>query len=105
MDKIGPRSGDQYLHRKTDQYRAAIRRKLAAYHRFIQIALISQGVLQCIAATTPALVWSCFGSWLCTVRPGIPPSEPSGRDDRSPKFTPRFSHRFRSRPLVEEIPA
>ena len=75
MDKIGPRSGDQYLHRKTDQYRDAIRRKLAAYHRFIQIALISQGVLQCIAATTPALVWSSFGSWLCTIRPGIPPSE------------------------------
>jgi len=75
MDKIGSRSGDQYLHRKTDQYRQAIRRKLAAYHRFIQIALISQGVLQCIAATAPALVWSSFGSWLCTVRPGIPPSE------------------------------
>ena len=75
MDKIGSRSGDQYLHRKTDQYRAAIRRKLAAYHRFIQIALISQGVLQCIATKAPALVWSSFGSWLCTTRPGIPPSE------------------------------
>ena len=75
MDKIGSRSGDQYLHRKTDQYRDAIRRKLAAYHRFIQIALIVQGVLQCIATTAPALVWSSFGSWLCTIRPGIPPSE------------------------------
>lgn len=75
MDKIASRSGDQYLHHKTDLYRDAIRRKLAAYHRFIQIALIAQGVLQCIAATTPALVWSSFGSWLCTVRPGIPPSE------------------------------
>lgn len=75
MDKIGSRSGDQYLHRKTDQYRDAIRRKLAAYHRYIQIALISQAVLQCIATTTPALVWSSFGSWLCTLRPGIPPSE------------------------------
>lgn len=75
MDKIGSHSGDQYLHRKTDPYRDAIRRKLAAYHRYIQIALISQGVLQCIATTTPALVWSSFGSWLCTLRPGIPPSE------------------------------
>ena len=56
MDKIGSRSGDQYLHRKNDPYRHAIRRKLAAYHRYIQIALISQGVLQCIATTTPALV-------------------------------------------------
>jgi hypothetical protein len=75
MEKIGSSSGDQYLHRKTDPYRDAIRRKLAAYHRYIQIALIVQGVLQCIATTTPALVWSSFGSWLCTIRPGIPPSE------------------------------
>jgi hypothetical protein len=75
MDKISSRSGDQYLHRKTDRYRDAIRRKLAAYHRFIQIALITQGVLQCIATSAPALVWSSFGSWLCTIRPGIPPSE------------------------------
>src|SRR5947209_13829080 len=29
----------------------------------------------------------------------------TGRDDRSQKFTSRFSHRFRSRRLVEEIPA
>src|ERR1700680_2974912 len=29
----------------------------------------------------------------------------TGRDDRSQKFTPRFSHRFRSRRLVERIPA
>lgn len=75
MDKIGRSSGDQYLHRKTDMYRNAIRRKLAAYHRHIQIGLVAQGILQCIAVTSPALVWSSFGSWLCTIRPGIPPSE------------------------------
>ncbi len=75
MDQIGSRSGDQYLHRKTDRYRDAVRRKLAPYHRFIQTALIAQGVLQCVATAAPALVWSSFGSWLCTIRPGIPPSE------------------------------
>jgi len=75
MDKLGRRSGDQHLHRKTDKYRSAIRRKLAAYHRHIQMGLIAQGVLQCLAVTTPALVWANFGSWLCTIRPGIPPSE------------------------------
>jgi DDE superfamily endonuclease len=75
MNKIASRSGNQYLHLKTDQYRDAVRRKMDAYHRFIQTAIIAQGVLQCIATTAPALVWSSFGSWLCTVRPGIPPSE------------------------------
>lgn len=75
MDKLSRRSGDQYLHRKPDVYRAAVRRKLAAYHRYIQVGLIAQGVLQCLAITKPALVWKSFGSWLCTIRPDIPPSE------------------------------
>ena len=75
MDKIGRRSGDQYLHKETATYRDAVRRKHSAYHRHIQIGLIGQGVLQCLAITKPALVWANFGSWLCTIRPGIPPSE------------------------------
>ena len=53
----------------------AIRRKLDAYHRHIQVGLIAQGILQCLAVTVPDLVWSHFGSWLCTIRKGIPPSE------------------------------
>ena len=75
MPKIARGSRTQYLHRKTDRYRAAVRRKLAAYHRHIQVGLISQGVLQYLAVTHPRWVWTSFGSWLRTVRPGIPPSE------------------------------
>jgi len=68
-------SGDQYLHRKTTVYRDAVRRKLAAYHRHIQLGLIAQGVLHLLAATVPAVVWRSFGSWLRTIRPGLAPSE------------------------------
>ncbi len=75
MDSIRRRSGNQYLHRKTASYRDAVRRKLAAYHRHIQVGLVAQGILQCLAITVPDLVWSNFGSWLCTIRQGIPPSE------------------------------
>jgi hypothetical protein len=75
MTKINSRSGNQHLHRKTEAYRDAVRRKISAYHRHIQIGLIAQGILHCIAITAPELVWRCFGSWLATVRPGIPPSE------------------------------
>ena len=35
-------SGNQYLHRKSDAYRNAVRRKIAAYHRHIQLVLIAQ---------------------------------------------------------------
>ena len=68
-------SGNQYLHRKSVDYRDAVRRKIAAYHRHIQIGLIAQGLLQILSATKPTLVWQSFGSWIRTVRPGLAPSE------------------------------
>lgn len=75
MDKIKRTEGTQHLHHKSQTYRDAVRRKLGAYHRHIQLGLIAQGLLQYLAVTYPQLVWNCFGSWLRTVRPGIPPSE------------------------------
>ena len=68
-------SGNQYLHRKSVDYRDAVRRKIAAYHRHIQLGLIAQGLLQILSASTPKLVWQSFGSWIRTVRPGLAPSE------------------------------
>jgi DDE superfamily endonuclease len=68
-------SGNQYLHHKSDDYRHAIRRKIAAYHRHIQLGLIAQGLLQILSATQPKLVWRSFGSWIRTIRPGLAPSE------------------------------
>ena len=75
MDKIKRTEGTQHLHHKSQTYRDAVRRKLGAYHCHIQLGLIAQGLLQYLAVTYPQLVWNCFGSWLRTVRPGIPPSE------------------------------
>jgi len=75
MTPIKRNGGNQYLHRKTSAYRDAVRRKMAAYHRFMQLGLIAQGIMQVLATTVPDLVWRSFGSWLRTVRPGICPSE------------------------------
>ncbi len=68
-------SGNQYLHHKSEPYRNAIRRKIAAYHRHIQLGLIAQGLLQILSATMPMSVWRSFGSWIRTIRPGLAPSE------------------------------
>jgi hypothetical protein len=68
-------SGNQYLHHKSDAYRNAVRRKIAAYHRHIQLGLIAQGLLQILSATQPKMVWRSFGSWIRTIRPGLAPSE------------------------------
>jgi len=75
MSPITRKARDQYLHRTTAAYRDAVRRKLAAYHRFIQLGLIAQGIMLALATTVPQLVWASFGSWLRTIRPGIVPSE------------------------------
>ncbi len=75
MKPLQRRNGNQYIHRESLDYRDLVKRKLRAYHAFIQAALIAQGLLQYLAAVFPQLVWNSFGSWLRTIRPGIPPSE------------------------------
>jgi hypothetical protein len=69
------RSGNQYIHRKSEAYRNQVRRKIAAYHAYIQTGIIAQGLLQMLALRCTASVWKHFGSWLRTVRPGVLPSE------------------------------
>jgi hypothetical protein len=69
------RAGDQFRHRHSEKYRQSVRRKIDAYHRFIQIGLISQGLLQYLSVCFPDIVWTKFNSYIRTIRPGIPPSE------------------------------
>jgi len=75
MKPIKRKSGNQYLHRETEEYRNAIRRKIGAYHTYIQVCIIAQGLVQYLSATYPQLVWNSFRSWVRTIRPGICPSE------------------------------
>ena len=75
MTRLRYRNGNQHLHRKSADYRSHVKRKMRAYHVFIQAGVVSQGLLQYLAVVAPKLVWDSFGSWLRTIRPGIPPSE------------------------------
>jgi hypothetical protein len=75
MTPLRRASGDQYLHRKPLAYRDAVKRKLHAYHVFLQAGVIAQGLLQYLSVAFPKAVWNTFGSWLRTIRPGIAPSE------------------------------
>lgn len=69
------RSGNQYLHRTSDDYRQLVRRKLDAYHRYVLLGCIAQGLLQYLALTYRVQVWRAFRSWLRTMNPEQPPSE------------------------------
>src|SRR4051812_18953094 len=75
MKPLRRNNGNQHLHRESLEYRNAIKRKIHAYHVFIQAGVVCQGLLQYLAVAFPQLVWTSFGSWLRTIRPGIPPSE------------------------------
>jgi hypothetical protein len=75
MTPITKKGKDQYMHRESPAYRDDVRRKLDAYHRFIQLGLIAQGILCVLATTVPELVFASFASYFRTIRPGIAPSE------------------------------
>lgn len=68
-------SGNQYMHHQPKWYRDAVLRKMAAYHRYVQVGCIAQGLLQHLALNCGATVWRCFRSWLRTMKPHLPPSE------------------------------
>lgn len=75
MKPIKRNSGDQYLHKESEEYRNAVRRKINTYHKYIQLGIIAQGLLQYLASVKSTSVWKRFGSWIRTIRPGIPASE------------------------------
>lgn len=75
MKPIRRCSGNQYMHRESERYREAVRRKIDAYHRFVQLGCIAQGLLQHMAINFKALVWQEFRSWLRTMKPEYAPSE------------------------------
>lgn len=75
MKRRSNKSGDQYLHRETKKYRERVIRKMNAYHRFVQVGLIAQGLLQYLACTHASAIWKSFGSWLRTTMTEKAPSE------------------------------
>jgi hypothetical protein len=75
MTRLPRKSGNQYLHRKSEDYREKVLRKMSAYHAHIMAGIIAQGMLQYLSLTHAATVWKSFGSWIRTIRPGVLPSE------------------------------
>jgi hypothetical protein len=68
-------SGDQLLQFTSDDFKKSVARKLNAYHLFIQLGLIAQGLMQYLSLHCSELVWQNFGTWLRTVRDQTLPSE------------------------------
>lgn len=82
-------SGDQSLVNRTLDYKRAVVRKVAAYHRYVQIGCIVQGLLLHLALNFREKVWASFKGWLRTMKPHLIPSEmvvASALRERFPEF-------------------
>jgi DDE superfamily endonuclease len=67
--------GDTFTHRCTSEERNGIDLKIAAYNYFLQIAVISQGLLQIIAIKSADQIFNNFPQYIRTIRDGVLPSE------------------------------
>lgn len=68
-------SKGQRLDAKSERYKKDVARKLDAYHRYVQLGCIVQGLLQHLAINFQQSVWASFGSWLRTMKTDLVPSE------------------------------
>ena len=74
MKKTRRGDGDRYIHRESPEIKNKVEIKIFAYNLHIQMALIVQGLFQYLSTQYSDAVWSNFGSWLRTIRPGVPAS-------------------------------
>ena len=75
MTPIKRRGGNQYLHHKSEKYREMVKNKMAAYHRYVQLGCIAQGLLQYLSVKFGSQVWKQFKSWMRTMNTDQSPSE------------------------------
>jgi hypothetical protein len=75
MERIKRCSSGQYLHKKSDEYRQKVMRKIQAYEVFIQFGLIALGLMQYLALQRPLQVFKNFRGWYRTLNTAKTPSE------------------------------
>ena len=68
-------SGNQYMHKKTLEYRRSVKRKFHAYHIYIAAGCIAHGLILHLCMNHSALVWKKFGTWMRTMKTQETPSE------------------------------
>jgi hypothetical protein len=102
MERQKKGGGDQYLHRRSDDYRKAVARKVGAYERFVNVAAIGLGMLQIVALTWPTTVWARFASWIRSRPKHGVPSENVVRQTLRSELA-RISSQNRRRSLLHEF--
>lgn len=68
-------SSNQELQFAPKHFKQKVLKKINAYHIFIQIGFIAQGLMQYLSIHCTKTVWGNFGTWLRTIRKNTLPSE------------------------------
>lgn len=74
MEPIERYSGNQHLHRKSEEYKDAVKDKIESYHRFVAIGNAAQGFAQYLSTYFPSEVYA-LAPWLRTNTKSGHPSE------------------------------
>ena len=93
MTPLCYRNGNQHLHRKSAEYRRHIKRKMRAYHIFIQAGVAPKVYCSISASLLPSL----FGDWFGVLAEDHSSGHPAVRIRRSQRSTAdasRISLRF-----------
>ena len=75
MKKIKIGASSQHVYKEDEKYREQVERKLKAYMLFVQLGLITQGLLIYLSLYFKNQVWKNFNSWLRTSNTDRHPSE------------------------------
>lgn len=68
-------SGNQELQFAPEIFKKKVAKKINAYHIFIQLGFIAQGLMHYLSIHCTQQVWGNFGTWLRTIRKNTLPSE------------------------------
>ena len=66
---------DKQLQFASAAFKGKVKNKMNAYHIFIQLGFIAQGLVQYLSIHHDKAVWGSFGTWLRTIRDNTLPSE------------------------------
>jgi len=103
MTPIHRGGGKQHVHRKSETYRQNIRRKIGTYERHIQLGLIAQGLMQCLALNFRRVTWFNFHTYIRTAAPAEA-AFGMGRISGAAPYVASISAGFAPEPYPQEIP-
>lgn len=75
MEPTDRKGKNLYLPSQSKEVRAKVEQKMNAYHLFVQLGCIAQGLLQYLSLYHGKEVWASFRGWIRTIRSDVAPSE------------------------------